>query len=128
MRENKRMNRKSLSRFAFVGTAIILAVTISTRTASASSSGGADARLAAAAACDAAWARLGSTVAQNSVFSYLNDSIEGITNSRVALTGNMSFSTNSSGKSVDLRGSGSMVYGGNFWDVPSAALLPIISN
>jgi hypothetical protein len=37
-----RMNRKSLSRFAFIGTAIILAVTISTRTASASSSKGAN--------------------------------------------------------------------------------------
>jgi hypothetical protein len=52
----------------------------------------------------------------------------GITNSRVVLLGNMSFHTNSSGKSVDLRGTGSMVSDGNGWDVPPAALLPIISN
>jgi len=58
----------------------------------------------------------------------LNDSITGTTNNRVMLTGNTSFNTNSSGRSVDLRGTGSMVYVGNFWDVPPTALLPIASN
>lgn len=71
---------------------------------------------------------MGSTIVQNSIFSFLNDSIMGITNNRVVVTGNTSFNTNSSGKSVDLRGAGSMVYGVNFWDVPPTALLPIVSN
>jgi hypothetical protein len=111
------MNRKPLSRFAFIGTAIILAVTISTSTASSSSSKGSQRA-----------ARPGSTVVQNSVFSDLNDSIAGITNSRIVLTGNSSFHTDSSGKSVDLRGTGSMVSDGNYWDMPPAALFPIILN
>jgi hypothetical protein len=71
---------------------------------------------------------MGSTIVQNSVFNFLNDSITGTTNNRVMLTGNTSFNTNSSGRSVDLRGTGSMVYVGNFWDVPPTALLPSISN
>jgi len=71
---------------------------------------------------------MGSTIVQNSVFNFLNDSIVGTTNNRVMLTGNTSFNTNSSGKSVDLRGTGQMVYVGNFWDVAPTALLPIISN
>jgi hypothetical protein len=71
---------------------------------------------------------MGSTIVQNSVFNFLNDSITGTTNNRVMLTGNTSFNTNSSGRSVDLRGTGSMVYVGNFWDVPPTALLPIVSN
>lgn len=71
---------------------------------------------------------MGSTIVQNSVFNFLNDSITGTTNNRVMLTGNTSFDTNRSGKSVDLRGTGNMVYVGNFWDVPPTALLPINSN
>ena len=71
---------------------------------------------------------MGSTIIQNCVFNFLNDSIVGTTNNRVVVTGNTSFNTNNSGKSVDLRGTGSMVYVGNFWDVPPTALLPIISN
>jgi hypothetical protein len=71
---------------------------------------------------------MGSTIIQNCVFNFLNDSIVGTTNNRVVVTGNTSFNTNSSGKSVDLRGTGSMVYVGNYWDVPPTALLPIISN
>jgi len=71
---------------------------------------------------------MGITIIQNCIFNFLNDSIIGITNNRVVVTGNTSFNTNSSGKSVDLRGAGSMVYVGNYWDVPPTALLPIISN
>ena len=71
---------------------------------------------------------MGSTIIQNCVFNFLNDSIVGTTNNRVVVTGNTSFNTNRSGKSVDLRGSGGMVYVGNYWDVPPTALLPIISN
>jgi hypothetical protein len=71
---------------------------------------------------------MGSTIIQNSVFNSLNDSIVGTTNNRVVVTGNTSFNTNSSGKSVDLRGTGSMVYVGNYWDLYPTALLPIISN
>jgi hypothetical protein len=71
---------------------------------------------------------MGRTIVQNCVFNFLNDSIVGITNNRVVVTGNTSFNTNGSGKSVDLRGSGNMVYVGNYWDVPPTALLPIISN
>ena len=61
---------------------------------------------------------MGNTIVQNSVFNFLNDSITGTTNNRVMLTGNTSFNTNSTGRSVDLKGTGSMVYVGNFWDVP----------
>jgi hypothetical protein len=71
---------------------------------------------------------MGSTIIQNCVFNFLNDAIVGTTNNRVIVTGNSSFNTNSSGKSVDLHGTGSMVYVGNYWDVPPTALLPIISN
>jgi hypothetical protein len=71
---------------------------------------------------------MGSTIIQNCVFSFMNDSIIGVTNNRAVVTGNTSFNTNSGGKSVDLRGTGSMVYVGNYWDVPPTALLPIISN
>lgn len=71
---------------------------------------------------------MGSTIIQNCVFNLLNDSIVGTTNNRVVVTGDTSFNTNSSGKSVDLRGTGGMVYVGNYWDVPPTALLPIISN
>jgi hypothetical protein len=71
---------------------------------------------------------MGSTVIQNCIFNSLNDAIVGITNNRVMVTGNTSFNTNSSGQSVNLRGTGKMVYSGNFWDVPPKALLPIVSN
>jgi hypothetical protein len=71
---------------------------------------------------------MGSTIIQNCVFNFLNDSILGTTNNRVVVTGDTSFNTNRSGKSVDLRGSGSMVYVGNYWDVSPTALLQIISN
>jgi hypothetical protein len=71
---------------------------------------------------------MGSTIVQNCVFNFLNDSIIGTTNNRVVVTGNTSFNTNLSGKSVDLKGAGKMVYVGNFWDVAPTALLPIISN
>jgi hypothetical protein len=71
---------------------------------------------------------MGSTIIQNCVFNFLNDSIVGTTNNRVVVTGNTSFNTNGSGKSIDLHGTGSMVYVGNYWDVPPTALLPIISN
>lgn len=71
---------------------------------------------------------MGSTIIQNSVFTSLNDSIVGTTNNQVVVTGNTSFNTNPTGKSVDLKGTGLMVYTGNFWDVPPTALLPIISN
>jgi hypothetical protein len=71
---------------------------------------------------------MGSTIVQNCEFDFLNDSIVGTTNNRVVVTGNTSFNTNGSGKSVDLRGTGRMVYAGNFWDVPPASLLPIVSN
>jgi len=59
-----------------------------------------------------------STIVQNCVFDFLKDSIVGITNNRVVVTGNTAFNTNVSGKSVDLRGTGGMVYVGNYWDVP----------
>lgn len=71
---------------------------------------------------------MGSTVVQNCVFEFLEDSIVGTTNNRAVVTGNTSFSTNQGGKSVNLRGAGSMVYSGNYWDVPPTALLPFISN
>ena len=71
---------------------------------------------------------MGSTIIQNCVFNFFNDSIVGITNNQVMVTGNTSFNTNSTGKSVELRGTGSMVYVGNFWDVPPTALLKIVSN
>ena len=71
---------------------------------------------------------MGNTIVQNCVFNFMNDSITGTTNNRVMLTGSTSFNTNSNGKSVDLRGTGHMVYVGNFWDVPPTALLPIVSN
>jgi len=71
---------------------------------------------------------MGNTVVQNCTFNFLNDAIVGVTNNPVMVTGNESFNTNLSGKSVDLRGTGKMVYVGNFWDVPPTALLPIISN
>ena len=71
---------------------------------------------------------MGSTVIQNCIFNSLNDAIVGITNNRVVVTGNTSFNTNNSGQSVNLRGTGKMVYSGNFWDVPPKALLPIVSN
>jgi len=71
---------------------------------------------------------MGYTILQNCVFDSLNDSIVGTTNNRVVVTGNTSFNTNISGESVNLHGTGSMVYQGNFWDVPPTALLPEISN
>jgi hypothetical protein len=71
---------------------------------------------------------MGDTVIQNCIFNSLNDSIVGTTNNRVMVTGNESFNTNHSGRSVDLRGTGKIVYTGNFWDVPPTALLPFISN
>jgi hypothetical protein len=71
---------------------------------------------------------MGSTFVQNCVFNFMNDSVVGITNNQVMLTGNTSFNTNTGGKSVDRRGPGSMVYVGNYWDVPPTALLHIVSN
>jgi hypothetical protein len=71
---------------------------------------------------------MGNTIIQNCVFSFMNDLITGTTNNRVILTGNTSFNTTNSGPSVDLRGTGSMVYVGNYWDVPPTALLRIVSN
>jgi hypothetical protein len=71
---------------------------------------------------------MGSTFVQNCVFNFMNDSIVGVTNNQVIVTGNTSFNTNSGGKSVDLRGPGGMVYVGNYWDVPPTALLKMISN
>ena len=71
---------------------------------------------------------MGSTIIQNCVFNFMNDSITGTTNNRVILTGSTSFNTNKSGKSVDLKGTGYMVYVGNYWDVPPTALLRIVSN
>jgi len=71
---------------------------------------------------------MGTTIIQNCAFSSLNDAVVGTTNNRVVMTGNTSFNTNSSGKSVDLRGAGKMVYVGNYWDVPPTALLPNLSN
>jgi hypothetical protein len=71
---------------------------------------------------------MGNTIIQDCVFNSLNDSIVGTTNNQVVVTGNTSFNTNTGGNSVDLRGTGKMVYVGNFWDVPPTALLPIISN
>jgi hypothetical protein len=61
------------------------------------------------------------------VFQVLADTTHRALN-RVVVTGNTSFNTNSTGKSVDLLGTGSMLYVGNYWDVPPTALLPIISN
>jgi hypothetical protein len=69
-----------------------------------------------------------STIVQNCVFNFLNDSITGTTNDKVMVTGNTSVNSNPTGRSVDLRGTGSMVYVGNFWDVPPTSLLPIASN
>jgi hypothetical protein len=71
---------------------------------------------------------MGYMIVQNCLFTYLNDSITGTTNNRVVLTGNTSFNTDSLGRTVDLHGTGRMVYGENFWDVPPTALLPVISN
>jgi hypothetical protein len=71
---------------------------------------------------------MGNTIIQNCVFNFLNDSITGTTNNMVVLTGSTSFNTNQSGTSVDLKGTGHMVYVGNFWDVPPTALLQIVSN
>lgn len=71
---------------------------------------------------------MGNTVIQNCVFNSLNDSIVGTTNNRVMVTGNTSFNTSVGGKSVDLTGTGKMVYLGNYWDVRPTALLPIVSN
>jgi hypothetical protein len=71
---------------------------------------------------------MGSTIVQNCVFNFMNDSITGTTNNRVVLTGSTSFNTNKSGISVDLKGTGYMVYVGNYWDVPPTALLRIVSN
>jgi hypothetical protein len=71
---------------------------------------------------------MGSTIIQNCVFNFLNDSIIGTTNNKVVLTGSTSSNTNNTGKSVDLHGTGYMVYVGNFWDIPPTALLRIVSN
>jgi hypothetical protein len=71
---------------------------------------------------------MGRTIIQNCSFNSLNDAIVGVTNNRVMLTGDGSFNTIASGQSVNLRGTGKMVYGGNFWDVPPTALLPSVSN
>jgi hypothetical protein len=71
---------------------------------------------------------MGNTIVENTVFNFMNDSITGVTNNQVMLTGDTSFNTNGAGKSVDLRGSGGMVYVGNYWDIPPTALLRIISN
>ena len=71
---------------------------------------------------------MGSTIVQNCVFNFMNDSITGTTNNKVILTGSTSSNSNSTGKSVDLRGTGYMVYVGNYWDVPPTALLRIVSN
>jgi hypothetical protein len=71
---------------------------------------------------------MASTVIQNCVFNFLEESIVGVTNNRVVITGNTSFNSTPGGKSVDLHGTGNMVYGGNFWDLPPTALLPMISN
>lgn len=70
---------------------------------------------------------MGNTVIQDCVFNSLNDAIVGVTNNQVMVTGNTSFNT-STGHSVNLRGTGKMVYSENFWDVPPTALLPIVSN
>ena len=70
----------------------------------------------------------GSTIVENCIFNFLNDSITGATNNRVMLIGNTSSNTNRDGKSVDLKGVGKMAYAGNLWDVPPAALLPISNN
>lgn len=71
---------------------------------------------------------MGSTIIQNCIFLSLNDSIVGVTNNQMMVTGNTSFNTNPLGKSVDLHGVGRMVYGNNFWDIPPTSLLPLISN
>ena len=71
---------------------------------------------------------MGKTIIQNCEFNSFNDSIAGTTNNRVMLTGDTSFNTYKPGQSVDLRGTGGMVYAGNYWDVSPAALLKIISN
>jgi hypothetical protein len=71
---------------------------------------------------------MGSTIVQNCVFSFLDGTIFGTTNNRVVVTGNTSFDSYGSGKSVELEGAGSMVYAGNYWDIPPTALLPMISN
>ncbi len=71
---------------------------------------------------------MGTTIIQNCVFNFMTESIVGVTNNQVILTGNTSFNTNPNGRSVDLHGTGSMVYGNNFWDIAPTALLPFISN
>jgi hypothetical protein len=71
---------------------------------------------------------MGNTIIQDCVFNSLTDSIIGTTNNRAAVTGNASFNTNVGGKSVDLTGTGKMVYVGNYWDIPPTALLHIVSN
>lgn len=71
---------------------------------------------------------MGYTIIQNCEFNSFNGAIIGTTNNRVVLTGNTSFNTGKSGQSVDLQGTGGMVYIGNYWDVPPTALLRIISN
>lgn len=71
---------------------------------------------------------MGSTIVQNCAFNFMNDSITGTTNNKVILTGSTSSNSNSTGRSVDLRGTGYMVYVGNYWDVPPTALLRIVSN
>jgi hypothetical protein len=71
---------------------------------------------------------MGKTIIQNCEFNSFNGAIAGTTNNRVLLTGNTSFTTNKPGQSVDLRGTGDMVYVGNYWDVPPTALLRNISN
>jgi hypothetical protein len=68
------------------------------------------------------------TIVQNCVFNFMNDSIIGTTNDEAVVTGNISLNTNAGGKSVDLRGTGYMVYVGNYWDVPPTHLLRIVSN
>lgn len=71
---------------------------------------------------------MGNTVIENCTFNFMNDSITGVTNNRVMLIGNESLNTNAGGESVDLRGTGRMAYGGNFWDVAPSALLANGSN
>lgn len=68
------------------------------------------------------------TIVQNTIFNFLDDSITGTVTGRVVLTGNTSFNTSKNGKSVQLKGTGNMVYGDNFWDVPPTSLLPTITN
>jgi len=71
---------------------------------------------------------MGYTVVQDCVFDGFESIISGTTNNRVVLTGNTSFNTLPGGTSVDLKGSGKMLYSANLWDVPPASLLPRESN